>query len=204
MNAVEFSGAAQTPSKVVCVGRNYMEHISELGNQVPEQMVLFFKPNSSISSELRAIDSEQLHYEAEICLGVEAGEFRYVGFGLDLTKRGLQSELKERGLPWERSKAFRGAAVLSHFVAIDSSINSLQLELWIDGELAQKGGVAEMINKPNSILEEVRSFVDLEDYDVVMTGTPRGVGAVKEGALFEGVILREGEELLRHSWQAQG
>lgn len=204
MNAVEFSGTAKAPSKVVCVGRNYMEHISELGNEVPEQMVLFFKPNASISSELRSKDSEPLHYEAEICLGVEGGEFRYVGFGLDLTKRGLQSELKERGLPWERSKAFRGAAVLSQFVAIDSVIDSLQLELWIDGQLAQKGGVAEMINKPRSILEEVRSFVDLEDFDVVMTGTPKGVGVVKEGSLFEGVILRDGEVLFRQSWQAQG
>lgn len=181
-----------------------MEHIEELGNRVPEQMVLFFKPNASISSDLRADDGEPIHYEAEICLGLENGKFRYAGLGLDLTKRELQSKLRERGLPWERSKAFRGAAVLTHLVPIGPDLKGLRLELRIDGQLVQSGGVAEMINKPAAILAEVQCFLDLEDYDVVMTGTPKGVGVVLAGARFEGVLFDGELELLRHSWIAEG
>ncbi len=203
MNSIDFSGKETLPSKVVCVGRNYAEHIAELGNEVPEDMVLFFKSNASISRVLRACDGEPLHYEGEICLGVENGEFRYVGFGLDLTKRELQSELKKKGLPWERCKAFRGAAVLSPLLRIEEGIDELELELRIDGELVQRGGVADMIYKPRDILEEIQTFVDLEDHDIVMTGTPKGVGVIKEGAVYEGTILKRGEPLLRHAWRAE-
>lgn len=123
MNLVEFDGIQRTPSKIVCVGRNYTEHIEELGNPVPEQMVLFFKPNASISDELRARHEEPLHYEGEICFGIENGVYRYLGFGLDLTKRGAQKALKERGLPWERCKAFKGSALFSRFVPIEDGID---------------------------------------------------------------------------------
>lgn len=203
MRSIDFSGEERVPSKVVCVGRNYVDHIAELGNEVPKDMVLFFKSNASISQALQASQGEPLHYEGEICLGVESGEFRYVGFGLDLTKRELQSELKRKGLPWERCKAFRGSAVLSPMLRIEEGIDELELELRIDGELAQQGGVADMIYKPREIFEEIQAFVDLEDHDIVMTGTPKGVGVIKEGAVYEGTILRRGELLLRHTWRAE-
>lgn len=166
-------------------------------------MVLFLKPNASISSKLKASDGEALHFEGEICFGVENGEFRHVGFGLDLTKRALQDTLRTKGLPWERSKSFRGAALFSGFVPIEGSLAELTLQLWVDGELAQEGGVRDMIHPPHGILEETRRFTDLEDFDVVMTGTPKGVGPVVPGALFEGVVLNAGTELVRHSWQAE-
>ncbi len=203
MNSVVFSGVERFPSKLVCVGRNYLEHIKELKNSVPEQMVLFFKPNASISSELRATDGdEELHFEGEICFGVEGGEFRFVGFGLDLTKRGLQDELRKKGLPWERSKSFRGAALFSDFVPLSGSVEKLSLQLWIDGELVQEGGVCDMMHGPRAIWEEVERVTDLEDFDVVMTGTPKGVGPVRKAATYEGIILRDGEELLRKAWKA--
>lgn len=202
MKTVNFGGSKRVPSKVVCVGRNYMAHISELGNAVPEEIVFFFKPNAAISDELRSFCGEPLHYEGEICFGVEAGEFRYIGFGLDLTKRETQSRLKENGLPWERAKAFRGAAVLGDFVPIRDGFDQLEIELLIDGERAQIGSIDEMIHKPQSILAEARSFIDLEDFDIVMSGTPSGVGPVRGGALYEGVVRQAGRELLRASWRA--
>lgn len=202
MKTVKFGGSEQIPSKVVCIGRNYLAHISELGNTVPEEMVFFFKPNGAISNELRSFRGEALHYEGEICFGVEAGEFRYVGFGLDLTKRETQSRLKLKGLPWERAKAFKGAALFSDFVPIRAGLDQLELELLIDGERVQFGSIDEMIHKPRSILAEAKSFIDLEDFDIVMSGTPSGVGPVRGGALFEGIVRQSGRELARGSWRA--
>ncbi len=106
-------GAAVTPSKIVCVGRNYVAHIEELGNEIPEQMVVFNKPNSAIGDTLYANLGEPLHYESELAFMVRAGQLAAVAFGLDLTRRELQSRLKHRGLPWERAKAFDGAALFS-------------------------------------------------------------------------------------------
>lgn len=203
MNYVQFQDKQKTPSKLVCIGRNYAAHAAELGNALPEQMVFFFKPNASISQRLKAFDGEPLHYEAEISFAVVGGTIRYVGFGLDLTKRKTQSSLKEKGLPWERSKAFRGAAVFSYFVPIDGDLGDLAVELLIDGVRTQFGSVAEMINKPAQILEEAASFIDLEDFDIVMTGTPSGVGELREGSLYEGVIWLGDKELVRASWRAE-
>lgn len=202
MKTVDFAGNHKSPSKVVCIGRNYAEHVAELGNPLPDNMVIFFKPNASISNELRAVAGEPVHYEAEICFGVEGGEFRYVGFGLDLTKRDLQAELKGKGLPWERSKAFRGSAVFGSFVPLRCSVDALSVELMIDGVRAQFGTVAEMIHKPESMLEEVATFTDLEDFDIVMSGTPKGVGCLKTGSDYEGVIRVGDIELVRTRWKA--
>ncbi|MBD5780228.1 fumarylacetoacetate hydrolase family protein [Pelagicoccus sp. NFK12] len=202
MKTVDFAGVQRAPSKVVCVGRNYLEHIEELENKVPEEMVLFFKPNAAIGRALKAKDNEVLHYEGEICFGVESGRFRYVGFGLDLTKRQLQGSLKSQGLPWERCKAFRGSALFSTFVPFEGAVETLSLELRIDGDLIQEGGVPGMIFKPAEILAEISKLTDLEEHDIVMSGTPKGVGAVAEGALFEGRILQEGRELVRVAWRA--
>lgn len=179
-----------------------MEHIEELGNSIPDEMVVFFKPNASISDVLYANQGEPLHYEGEICLGIEKGEIRYLGFGLDLTKRTSQNYLKERGLPWERSKAFRGAALFSGFVSFDGEFADLEMELWIDGKREQRGGIGQMIHKPCEIISELKVVTELEDFDVVMTGTPKGVGRVVRGSVYEGIILRNGVELVRHSWLA--
>ena len=120
MNTVVVGNRVVVPSKVVCVGRNYVAHIKELNNEIPEDMVLFIKPNSAISDVLKSFHHEAIHYEAELCFLFEGGVFIAVGLGLDLTKRSLQSELKAKGLPWERAKAFDGSAVMSQFIPINA------------------------------------------------------------------------------------
>lgn len=176
---------AVTPSKIVCIGRNYVEHIHELGNDIPDDMVVFLKPNSAISTELISFHQEPIHYEAELCFLVENGRFSAVGIGLDLTKRQLQSQLKSKGLPWERAKAFNGSAILSDFMPISADNQEWCFRLTINEQLAQLGHSQLMIYSPAQIFNELASFITLEDGDVVMTGTPKGVGVVSAGSLFK-------------------
>jgi len=193
-----------TPSKIVCIGRNYAAHIHELGNEIPDEMVVFNKPNCAISDILRSqIANEPLHYESELAFTIERGKLAAVGFGLDLTKRALQSRLKAKGLPWERAKAFDGAALFSDFVALPENVDDLSLELLVDGELRQCGGVQLMMYKPETILAELQALTTLEDGDIIMTGTPQGVGEVRTGQRFEGRVLLGERELARATWVAQ-
>jgi len=202
MKAVIFENKQVIPSKVICIGRNYVDHITELGNEIPEEMVVFLKPNSAISTQLQSFHQEELHYEAELCFLYEQGKFTAVAVGLDLTKRTLQAKLKAKGLPWERSKAFNGAAVFSDFVVIDEINNDLSLTLAIDGHLAQAGGVELMMVKPDDILPQLQEFIDLEDGDIVMTGTPKGVGKIKNGSEFIANVICQDKTLVSATWIA--
>jgi 2-keto-4-pentenoate hydratase/2-oxohepta-3-ene-1,7-dioic acid hydratase in catechol pathway len=209
------SGAEKTeltPSKIVCIGRNYVEHIQELANEVPDEMVVFFKPNSAISSTLNAQHlGDKLHYEAELSFLYQQGRFTAVALGLDLTKRVVQTQLKAKGLPWERAKAFNGSVLFSEFVSfaqennITDSFAPLVLSLSINGAEKQQGGVALMMSKPNEILAELQTFTQLEDGDVVMTGTPKGVGIINAGDHFSGQISLQAQEtpLVSCRWLAQ-
>ena len=135
---------------------------------------------------------------------IKQGKLNAVGFGLDLTKRGLQSRLKEKKLPWERAKAFDGAACFSEFVPIgDTPIESLSLQLEINGTETQRGGYPLMIHKPEDILQEISSFMTLNDGDIIMTGTPKGVGVIKPQDRFNGKILSAGITLVSQAWVAQ-
>lgn len=186
----------------MCVGRNYVDHIKELNNEIPDEMVLFLKPNSAISTELMSFHQEAIHYEAELCFVVENGQFSAVGLGLDLTKRGLQSRLKAKGLPWERAKAFDGSVVFSEFVAIENISESLTFELMINDELVQIGNIALMLNKPEQVLAEIQSFMSLSDGDIVMTGTPKGVGVVNRDDKFS-ARLYDKELITQVHWTAK-
>lgn len=178
------------PSKVVCIGRNYTEHIKELNNEVPDEMVFFIKPNSSISNKIVfPKNHNSCHYEAEISFLIENKQITAVGFGLDLTLREVQSKLKEKGLPWERAKCFNNSAVFSRFESFNGNIDELEVELYINDELKQKGGVSLMINKPQEIIKELLTFSSFEDGDILMSGTPKGVGEFKIGDIFIGKIL---------------
>ena len=204
MNTIRLASEQIAPSKIVCIGRNYLEHIRELGNETPDDMVIFNKPNSSISSHLLAARDEPLHYEGEICFMVQGGALSAVGFGLDLTQRELQSKLKAKGLPWERAKAFDGAACFSDFVALgDSPLEGLSLQLEINGELRQQGGYELMMYKPEQILSGIARFMSLDDGDIVMTGTPRGVGQVQPGDRFVGRVLSGKQVLVSGEWVAE-
>lgn len=202
MNTLLLDQETVTPSKVVCIGRNYVEHIRELNNEIPDDMVIFVKPNSAIAANLKAFDQEPLHYEGEICFMVRNKQLGGIGFGLDITKRQLQSRLKSKGLPWERAKAFNGAAVFSPFVSIEDSQANYAVELSINNKLAQQGFAELMMNKPDQILAEILSFMDLNDGDIIMTGTPKGVGQINPGDEFNGRISLNGSTLVDASWRA--
>ncbi len=203
MKSVRLDGNEIFPSKIVCIGRNYVDHIKELGNEIPTEPVIFLKPNSAISPDIHSSNSDVIHFEGEMTFVVIACELAAVGFGLDLTKRGIQSRLKDKGLPWERAKAFDGAAVFSEFVAFDGNITELRLELFINDQLVQEGGYVLMMNKPSDILKEVRGFLSFEDGDLIMTGTPKGVGRISAGDRFNGKIFEKEKLIVEGSWVVQ-
>jgi len=200
MNCVKFDNGEVYPSKIVCVGRNYSAHVRELENEVPDQAVLFIKPNSAIADEIIFSDEGLIHYEGEITFLVIDGKFTGVGFGLDLTKRRLQDELKSKGLPWERAKAFDKSAVFSDFVGFEGDVARLRMELYINGELVQSGGCRSMLNKPPDLLNDINSVFSLENGDLVMTGTPEGVGAITRGDELIGKVFDEETLLVQGSW----
>ena len=202
MGSVVFNGKSVRPGKVVCVGKNYAAHIEEMASVPAENMVVFMKPATSIGTELFATLDEPLHYERETCLLMQGGEVAGVGFGLDLTKRETQAKLKAAGLPWERSKAFTGSALFSNFVAAPTDLTQLGVELTVDDALRQKGDVSLMLYPPDIILAELKQFLMLEDFDIIMTGTPAGVGAVKAGERFQGRVLDGERELVSETWLA--
>ena len=202
MRSVIFNGQAVQPGKVICVGKNYAAHISEMDSVPAEEMVVFMKPNSSMGDTLMAEIGEPIHYEGEICLLIERGEAVGVAFGLDLTKRATQSKLKAAGLPWERSKAFNGSALFSEFVTAPEDLNKLGVELLVNEVLRQKGDVSLMLYPPSVILEELKHFLTLDDFDIVMTGTPAGVGPVRAGERFRGRVLNGETELIGKEWLA--
>jgi 2-keto-4-pentenoate hydratase/2-oxohepta-3-ene-1,7-dioic acid hydratase in catechol pathway len=203
MQVVHTPDGPIAPSKIVCVGRNYVAHIEELGNEVPEEPVLFLKPNSAIADALHASrEGETLHYEAELCFLMMDGRPVAVAPGLDLTRRALQARLKERGLPWERAKAFDGSALFGPFVAL-SDTRQLTIELAIDDRIVQRGDTSLMLYPPEAIVEEVSRCMSFEDGDVLMTGTPGGVGPVEAGAHFEASVHNADGRLSHAWWQAR-
>ena len=200
MKFVKWDGKEICPSKIVCIGRNYINHIKELANEVPTEPVIFLKPNSAIAEGIHSSDSDLIHFEGEISFVIYSGELAAVGFGLDLTKREVQTKLKTRGLPWERAKAFDQSAVFSEFVTINGRISELRLELYINDRLVQQGGCELMLNKPDEILSEAKSFLSFEDGDLIMTGTPGGIGPIKPGQKFTGKIFEKEKLIVKGQW----
>ena len=197
MNKINFNNQKITPCKIVCVGRNYVEHVKELNNEVPSEPVYFIKPNSSISENI--VYREGMHYEGEISFLIKDKKIVGVGFGFDLTLRNIQSKLKQKELPWERAKAFKGAAVFSDFVEIND-INTLEVEVVKNSEVVQRGGVDLMMYKPDFLVKDIDEIFGLDNFDIVMSGTPKGVGEVKKGDEFIGRIYKDGKILVEKSW----
>lgn len=202
MKTVQFENRTVVPSKIVCIGRNYVEHIHELGNEIPQSMVVFNKPNSALSDTLFYF-TQETRFEGEICFLIEKGTIAGVGFGLDLTHADIQNSLKAKGLPWERAKAFDASAVLGHFVAFEGDITKLRFELFINGTLRQFADYDLMIYKPDVMLREIASFMSFEDGDIIMSGTPKGVAGYKIGDLFEGKIYCNEELLVVSKWEVK-
>jgi len=201
MKTITYNQQEITPSKVVCIGRNYVEHIEELGNEIPENMVVFNKPNSAIAETLSYFN-DTTRFEGEICFLIMQGKIAGVGIGLDLTHAEIQNKLKSKGLPWERAKAFDGSAVLSHFVPLIAPLDSLNMKLYRNGELVQFANYDLMMYKPEVMVEEIKSFMHFEDGDVIMSGTPKGVSTYDAGDLFLGQLFSGDALLVEQEWVA--
>jgi 5-carboxymethyl-2-hydroxymuconate isomerase len=184
--------------KILCIGRNYADHIKELGNEMPERPVIFMKPASSVIGEGEQIVipsySSECHHEAELALligsggkDIPAGEAmqHIAGYGvaIDLTLRDVQAELKKKGLPWEIAKGFDTACPLSAFVPADSiaAPQDLRITLSVNGEPRQDGSTALMMHRIPELLSYLSSIFTLEPGDLILTGTPAGVGPIKSG-----------------------
>ncbi|WP_440054807.1 fumarylacetoacetate hydrolase family protein [Pseudoalteromonas sp. T1lg65] len=187
--------------KIVCIGRNYVAHAKELNNPVPDTPLLFIKPNTSLQpfSDTLTLPAHlgTHHYEAELALLVgetitantpnPTHHLCGVGVAIDLTLRDLQSELKAKGHPWERAKAYDGSCPITGFYRLVQS-DELQLEayrFWLNGELKQHGQPEQMIFPVEQLLREITAFFTLLPGDVVLTGTPAGVGALQDQDLLQ-------------------
>lgn len=186
------------PSKIVCVGRNYAEHAKELGNELPESPVLFIKPPSSLTTLDAGIEWNkalgECHHECELSLRIgkplknasleqARAAIDGVTLGLDLTLRDLQNSLKSKGQPWERAKAFDGACLLGEWLAADmlADYGNATFRLTVNGGVRQSGNTADMLFDVVSLLVDISHSFTLEAGDVVMTGTPAGVGPLSSG-----------------------
>lgn len=184
--------------KVVCVGRNYAKHAEELGNKIPSEPLLFMKPASCIVGMAEGIVlpdfGGEVHFETELCLlinrdlkNASLDETRSaiggIGLGLDLTLRSLQDRLKSEGQPWERAKCFDGACVLGDWIdpANVADLTQTHYQLYINDELRQDGDTHLMLFAIDTLLVEISRAFRLQAGDVVMTGTPSGVGALHSG-----------------------
>lgn len=201
MHSVKFGTKTFLPTKIICVGLNYVDHIEELGNKPSTEPVIFCKPNSSIASEIRFSDNELIHYETELAFLIIDSRLAGVGIGFDLTKRDLQTQLRTQGHPWERSKAFDGAAVFSEFVPLPDDLSGLSIRMTINDQLKQDGGYGLMIFKPERLLQYVGEFMSWCDGDILMTGTPKGVGTYQRGDVFTAQVFAQSALLLEQTWQ---
>lgn len=190
--------------KIICIGRNYAEHAQELGNEVPENPVIFMKPDTAILK--KGTDfylpefSDDIHYELEVVLKISKGGkyiqeknaadyYNEIGLGIDFTARDLQTTLKGKGLPWELAKGFDGSAVVSEFFKKDNyDIGNLHFALNKNKEKVQHGDTALMIFSPEKIIAFVSQYFTLKAGDLIFTGTPAGVGKVAENDILEGFL----------------
>ncbi len=190
--------------KIICIGRNYSEHAKELGNEVPENPVIFIKPDTAVlkkDSDFYIPEfSNDMHYELEVVVKISKGgkyiqkenaskHYEEVGLGIDFTARDLQSELKAKGLPWELAKGFDGSAVVTDFVNKSNyDLASLNFSLTKNGEKVQNGNTKEMIFDIDSIIAFASQYFTLRVGDLIFTGTPKGVGKVEENDILEGFL----------------
>jgi len=180
--------------KVICIGRNYAEHAKELGNDVPENPVIFLKPETAILQKNKPFYipnfSQEIQYECELLVRIDkvgknidekfAGKyFSQIGLGIDFTARDIQLKLKEKGLPWEISKGFDNSAVVGKWMEKTAfEINNLNFKLLVNNEVKQIGNTQNMLFNVNQIIAHISQYYTLKIGDIIFTGTPAGVGKV--------------------------
>ena len=192
--------------KIICVGRNYPEHIKELGSLRPESPVLFIKPDTASVQKtqpfFRPDFSQLIHHEVEVLVKIDRiGKhiqtkfankyYQQIGLGIDFTARDLQQILKKSGLPWEKAKGFDGSAVIGDWFdkSIFEDINQLDFQLKKNGVIVQRGNTAQMIWKIDELIAEISKFFTLKIGDIIFTGTPSGIGSIGENDLLEGYLM---------------
>ncbi len=199
--------------KIICIGRNYAKHALELGNEIPEEPVIFIKPDSAVLRENRPFYipsfTQDVHYELELIVRIDKvgkaipvefapNYYSHIGLGIDFTARDLQATLKAKGLPWEKAKGFDYSAVISKFIAInDLNINGLNFELFKNDELVQQGNTSQMLYNVNEIISHVSHYFMLKKGDIIFTGTPEGVGPVAANDRLRANL--QGQEFLNFS-----
>jgi 2-keto-4-pentenoate hydratase/2-oxohepta-3-ene-1,7-dioic acid hydratase in catechol pathway len=191
--------------KIICIGRNYLKHARELEHDIPTEPVFFMKPDSSLLLDNRHFFipdfSKEIHHEVELIVKINRlgksieSKFanRYydeIGLGVDFTARDLQRKLIEKGLPWEKAKAFDSAAVLGEFIPKQElgDLGQIDFSLRKNGEVVQSGNSRDMIFNIDTIIEYISQFVTLKIGDLIYTGTPAGVGSVNNNDQLEGFI----------------
>ena len=197
--------------KIICVGRNYADHIEELNNERPDAPVIFMKPETAVPRPVEDFYypdfSEDVHHEVEIVVKInkvgknieEKFAHKYydeVGIGIDFTARDLQAKLKGKGLPWELAKAFNGSAPVSEFVPKTqfADMQNIEFSLDVNGETRQQGNTSMMLYKIDYLISFVSQYFLLKKGDLLFTGTPKGVAAVKIGDTL--TLSIEGKEML--------
>lgn len=205
MISVKLGSEKYQVGKIVCVGRNYVEHAHELGNEVPEFPLIFLKPPSNIifsgGKIVHPEYSNDMHHEVELvlligedvkCVSTDDAENSIVGYtvGLDMTLRDIQDKLKSKGHPWTLAKCFDGSAALGDFVSVKQLPLNLDswLSLSVNGNEKQNSDLNKMIFKPNDIVSYISSVMKLEKGDLIFTGTPAGVGKVKKGDVIDAAL----------------
>jgi 2-keto-4-pentenoate hydratase/2-oxohepta-3-ene-1,7-dioic acid hydratase in catechol pathway len=196
--------------KIICVGRNYANHIAELQNERPAEPVLFMKPDSAVLLKQHPFVipefSNDIHHEIELIVKInKVGKYiepkfahKYyeeISVGIDFTARDIQNELKSKGLPWEKAKAFDGSAVVGEFLSKTqfNSVENLTFELINNNKTVQKGNTSQMLWKVDELISYISQFFTLKIGDIIFTGTPEGVAAVKTEDVLEGFL--EGNKL---------
>jgi 2-keto-4-pentenoate hydratase/2-oxohepta-3-ene-1,7-dioic acid hydratase in catechol pathway len=189
--------------KIFCVGRNYSEHAKELGNAIPENPVIFSKPDTALLKNGEPFYlpdfSNDVHYETELVIKISkmgkkiqekfaSKYYNEIGLGIDFTARDLQTQLKQKGLPWELAKAFDGSAPIGDFISMSNLKSPIEFQLKKNGEIAQQGISSDMIFSFDKIVSFISQYFTLKVGDLIYTGTPAGVGPVKIGDLLEGYI----------------
>ncbi|WP_139856090.1 fumarylacetoacetate hydrolase family protein [Aequorivita sinensis] len=191
--------------KIICVGRNYTEHIKELDNVVPDEPILFLKPDSAILLKKQPFYipefTNEVHHEVEVLVKINRigkhidRKFAHkyydeIGLGIDFTARDLQKKLKSDGLPWEKAKAFDGSAVIGNFISKNEieDIDDLPFSLKRNGEVVQQGSTKQMMWKIDALIENISKYFTLKIGDVIFTGTPSGVGPVSVDDVLQGYI----------------
>lgn len=191
--------------KLICIGRNYTDHIKELANEKPTDPVVFLKPDTSILLKKQPFFipdfSNEVHHEVEVLVKInKVGKhidkkfahkyYDQIGLGIDFTARDLQAQLKAKGLPWEKAKAFDGAAVIGNWIPKTdlNNVDDINFSLEKNGEVVQKGNTMHMLWKIDELIEYVSKYFTLKIGDIIFTGTPSGVGKVVANDKLNGFI----------------